>query len=190
VSGVDREIRFVSSNEFKIAEARAILEASGVAVVPLAYKIEELQTEDALRLVRDKALKAFDITRAPVFVEHTGLELNHLNGFPGGLTQIFWDTLEADRFAELFGMTPDPSVLARTTVGYIDGRKFMSFEGECSGVIVRPPPRGDRGFQWDCVFQPDDHNETFAEMGTIKKNEISMRRRALDELAAYLRTET
>lgn len=183
---MDRQIRFVSSNEYKIAEAEAILRAVGVSVIPMTYKIEELQTEDPLRLVRDKALKAFDEVRAPVFVEHTGLELNHLNGFPGGLTQIFWDTLKADRFAELFGTTTDTSVLARTTIGYIDGQQFHPFQGECSGLIVPPPPRGDRGFQWDCVFQPDGYAETFAEMGTTKKNEVSMRRKALDKFAAFL----
>jgi XTP/dITP diphosphohydrolase len=183
---VDRQIRFTTGNPFKIEEAKAILRAAGVTVIPLEHKIEELQTEDPLRLVRDKALKAFNIVRAPVFVEHTGLELNHLNGFPGGLTQIFWDTLEADRFAELFGTTADPSVLARTTIGYVDGRRFRSFQGECSGVIVAPP-RGDRGFQWDCVFRPEGYSETFAEMGMDTKNEISMRRRALDQFAEFLR---
>ena len=48
------------------------------------------------------------------------------------------------------------------------------------------PPRVDHGFQWDCVFQPDGYTETFAEMGTAKKNEISMRRKALDKFAAFL----
>ena len=186
---MERQIRFISSNEHKIAEATSILAEVGIDVLPLAHKIEELQTEDATRLVRAKALAAFDIVRAPVFVEHTGLSLNHLNGFPGGLTQIFWDSLKEDRFAELFGTTSDPSVIARTTIGYIDGRLFHPFEGECAGRIIEPPPRGERGFQWDCVFQPDGHSETFAEMGMSRKNEISMRRIALDRFADYLRDE-
>jgi XTP/dITP diphosphohydrolase len=189
VSNVERQIRFLSSNKFKIEEAGAILGAVGIDVVPLERKIEELQTEDTPRLVRAKALEAFDFVRAPVFVEHTGLSLNHLNGFPGGLTEIFWESLKEDRFAELFGTTPDPSVVAITTIGYIDGRRFHRFKGECSGRIVSPPPRGERGFQWDCVFQPDGFTETFAEMGMDRKNEISMRRLALDQFAAFLGAE-
>ena len=97
------EIRFVSSNRFKIAEAQQILGKHSISVVPSALKIDELQTEDTSKLVRDKLLKAFRRIGRPLFVEHTGLYLDHLGGLPGGLTQIFWDKLQADRFAELFG---------------------------------------------------------------------------------------
>ncbi len=157
---------------------------SGVAVIPLEYAIEELQTPDAQHLVHEKALEAFDRLRQPLFVEHTGLYLDHLNGLPGGLTQIFWDTLEADLFAQRFGTTENPAVTARTFVGYIDGKRFHTFAGEISGTIV-DSPRGSRAFQWDCVFQPEGYDATFAEMGD-QKNELSMRRRALDEFAKYL----
>lgn len=185
----DRRVRFVSSNPLKVEEAESILSQVGVVVRAISTKIDELQTDDEEKLVRDKAFKAFDLERVPVFVEHTGLHLTHLAGLPGGLTQIFWDTLQADRFAELFGTTPDPSVVARTTIGYIDGRQFHHFAGEILGTIVSPP-RGSRDFQWDCVFQPQDHDETFAEMGTKEKNSISMRRLALNQFAEFLERTT
>jgi XTP/dITP diphosphohydrolase len=181
-----REIRFVTSNPFKVEEARAILAVVDVSVVPFESKIEELQTTDAEQLVRDKALRAFDRVHGELFVEHTGLFLAHLNGLPGGLTQIFWDTLQADRFAELFGRAADPSVVARTTIGYIDGRRFYFFRGDVEGIITELP-RGSREFQWDCVFQPMGETETFAEMGGARKNAISMRRRALDSFATFLK---
>ncbi|MGK3995887.1 non-canonical purine NTP pyrophosphatase [Sorangium sp. So ce1024] len=180
-----RRIRFVSGNPHKIAESTAILASANVTVVPFNRKIEELQTRDAERLVRDKLLKAFKMLGRPLFVEHTGLDLIHLNGLPGGLTQIFWDALEADKFGELFGPTIGSNeVIARTTIAYCDGKKIHIFRGEITGHIVAPP-RGDRSFQWDCVFEPEGHAQTFAEMGT-KKNDISMRKRALDEFAAFL----
>src|SRR5258708_6919794 len=96
-------LRFVSRNRFKLDEAKAILDPLGVFVLPVEKAIEELQTKDTKALVRDKALKAFEYLGEPLFVEHTGLYLNYLNGLPGGLTQIFWDNLQADRFSELFG---------------------------------------------------------------------------------------
>ena len=46
-------------------------------------------------------------------------------------------------------------------------------------------PAGPEDFQWDCVFIPDGSTMTFAEMGTDKDN-ISMRRKALDKFAAHL----
>ena len=179
-------LRFLSANKFKIKEAEAILAPVGVDVVPILHKIEELQTTETPRLVRDKALKAFAYTGRPLFVEHTGLYLAHLNGFPGGLTQVFWDTLQADRFAELFGRCSNISVVAKTVVAFIDGQKCHIFEGEIEGSFAHEP-RGCRDFQWDCVFVPAGFSETFAEMGDTKKNEISMRRRAFDKLAEFIK---
>jgi XTP/dITP diphosphohydrolase len=150
-----------------------------VTVIPLSIRIDELQTEDTERLVKDKMLKAFRQVGRPLFVEHTGLYLNHLNGLPGGLTQIFWDRLQADRFAELFGKSSDPTAVAKTVIGYTDARGFYSFNGEVPGRIS-DTPRGPRDFQWDCVFIPEGYTQTFSEMGEIK-NEISMRRLALDK---------
>ena len=66
-------------------------------------KIEELRTEDLRLLVSDKLLRAFKMIGKPVFVEHTGLFIRSLNGFPGGLTQTFWDKLQAAGFSELIG---------------------------------------------------------------------------------------
>jgi len=39
------KIRFLSANELKLAEVRTILEPVGVEVVPIARRIEEIQTE-------------------------------------------------------------------------------------------------------------------------------------------------
>ena len=179
------EVRFVTSNRYKVVEAQEILGAANIRVVESTLKIEELQTTDTRKLVQDKLLKAYNQIGRELFVEHTGLCLNHLGGLPGGLTQIFWDALQADRFSQLFGqLAPDTSVIARTTIAYCDGQRLHEFEGETIGTIVGVP-RGPRDFQWDCVFQPAGHDQTFAEMGA-KKNQISMRRAALDKFATFL----
>ncbi len=180
------EIRFASSNIHKISEAKHILSDAGITVVPSEIKIDELQTADIHKLVRDKALKAFQKLGRPLFVEHTGLHLTQLNELPGGLTQVFWDRLKADQFASLFGANPNSGARASTTIAYCDGRKIQLFSGELAGTIVCRP-RGCRDFQWDCVFQPEGHTDTFAEMGEDKKNQISMRRKALDAFAAHLK---
>jgi len=182
---VRKHILFVSKNECKLKEAKVILDKLNIVVDPFKESIDEIQTLETDKLVKDKAIKAFKIVRQPLFVEHTGLYLEYLNEFPGGLTQIFWDSLKADKFAELFGKTENTRTFAKTIIAYIDGKKVHIFEGMIAGVIVRKP-RGDREFQWDCVFQPDGYDQTFAEMGS-KKNDISMRKKALDEFAKKLK---
>ena len=111
-----------------------------------------------------------------------------MNGLPGGLTQVFWDALGPERVCELFGRGDRVGVIAKTRIGYCDGRSVHQFQGEIQGRIATEP-RGDRSFQWDCVFVPDGYDETFAEMGD-RKNDISMRRRALDGFAAHLGVTT
>ena len=39
-----------------------------------------------------------------------------MNGFPGGLTQIFWDKLQADKFSEIVSKMSDQVVEAKTVV--------------------------------------------------------------------------
>lgn len=176
----------MSGNTHKITEVQRILSPVGVEIVPVSRKIEELQTEDVEKLVRDKLTKAFEIIGRPLFVEHTGLYLNGLNGLPAGLTQIFWDRLEADRFVELVAGLGDARVTAKTILGYCDGRNIHMFEGSIEGTVP-PKPAGPMGFQWDCVFVPDGSDKTFAEMGA-DKDAISMRRKALDKFAAHLQS--
>jgi XTP/dITP diphosphohydrolase len=179
------KVRFMSGNEHKITEVRRILGPAGVDVLPVSKKIEELQTEDVERLVRDKVIKAFAAIGRPLFVEHTGLYLKGLNDLPAGLTQIFWDRLEADRFVNLVAGLGDDRVTARTVLGYCDGRQIHLFEGAIEGTVPRAPA-GPPHFQWDCVFVPNGHTETFAQMGAAK-DAISMRRLALDKFAAHLK---
>lgn len=179
------EIRFLSGNKFKIQEASLILESAGVSVVPVQVKVEEIQTEDTSRLVKDKAIKAFQKIGRPLFVEHTGLYIDYMNGLPGGLTQIFWDTLQAEKFTQLFGKEGNNTLVAKTVIGFIDGKRFHLFEGSVKGHVPHEP-KGNRDFQWDCVFVPDGESQTFAELGD-RKNEISMRKKALDQFSTFLK---
>ena len=181
------KIHFVSKNEHKIREVQEILSDVCVEVVPAKYSINEIQTEDVDSLVRDKLLKAFKIVGRPVFVEHTGLYIESVNDFPGGLTQIFWDKLQADKFSELLGHLNNTSLIAKTVIAYCDTKKIHLFEGKIEGNIA-PEPKGDRAFQWDCVFIPKGFKETFAELGE-KKNEISMRKIAFDKFKEFLMEE-
>lgn len=178
------EVRFVSSNEQKIDETRSILNNFSIALKPVPLKIEEVQTKDTCWLVRSKALEAFRRIERPLFVEHTSLSLHQLNGLPGGLTQVFWDTLSAEKFAELFGRSGSLGATARTDLCFINGARFHFFSGEVTGRIA-DRPRGDAQFHWDTVFIPDGFDCTFSELGQTK-NDVSMRRLALNLFAEFL----
>lgn len=59
-------------------------------------------------------------------------------------------------------------------------------EGNCFGYIARAP-KGREGFGYDPLFLPDGAGgKTMAELSSAEKNNISHRRRALDDLALKL----
>ena len=177
-------IYFVSKNEHKFNEFHNFFHTTRYSILKSTATIEELQTENMEALVEDKVIKAYQRLRRPVFVDHTGLHLDILGGFPGGLTEIFWERTKNERIAQLFGKSENPRVKAITLIAYCDGRSIRTFRGEVKGKIA-PIPRGPEGLQWDPIFIPDGHIETFAQMGD-KKNEISMRRLAINQLISYL----
>lgn len=179
-------LRFVTNNEHKLREVQTLL--APTEIIATKIKIEEIQTEDVSKLIRDKVLKAFNQVKRHLFVEHTSLYIKSLNEFPGGLTQIFWDKLGADLFCSLLhSHDMSKEIIAKTIIGYCDTKKIHLFEGEIKGTIA-PEPKGSRDFQWDCIFIPDGYSKTFAELGDIK-NEISMRKKAFDKFKLYIERE-
>ncbi|HEY4130240.1 MAG TPA: non-canonical purine NTP pyrophosphatase [Gemmatimonadaceae bacterium] len=181
-------LRFVTSNPQKLNEATSILSTHGITVMPVCLKIDELQTTDMKKLVHDKVLQAFERFRRPLFVEHTGLFIGAAGDLPGGLTQIFWDSLDPDRFSRLFGALGKPTkAVIKCAVAYCDGKKIFDFESDVPGQITESP-RGLEGFNWDCVFQPDGETLTYAEM-RARKNDISMRHAVLCEFAKHVAAE-
>jgi XTP/dITP diphosphohydrolase len=179
------DLRFLTKNEHKLAEYRKLFDSSGHALIKAPFSIDEIQTEDMQALVTAKAVKAFARVKRPIFVDHTGLQFEFFNGFPGGLTEIFWNKLKNDRLSEIVGRSSQPRATAVTLLGYCDGRKVHVFKGSIDGTIA-PEPRGPSDFQWDPIFIPDGFSETFAEMGD-RKNDISMRRLAVDRLLTHLK---
>ncbi len=65
-----------------------------------------------------------------------------------------------------------------------DGSEVWA-EGVMEGSITTAP-RGDRGFGYDPVFEPDGGDRTFAEMTAGEKDAVSHRGRAFRALAALL----
>jgi len=73
----------------------------------------------------------------------------------------------------------------RTIVALTTSEGTRLFEGTCEGVITREE-RGDSGFGYDCIFQPDGYDQTFAELPSDIKNAISHRGRALAQFAEWM----
>jgi XTP/dITP diphosphohydrolase len=80
----------------------------------------------------------------------------------------------------------DYSAKAQTVIGYFDGKKYKSFVGEIEGKISQSP-RGKNNFGWDSIFIPKGYKKTFAQMQSKEKNQISMRKIALEKFKKFIK---
>jgi inosine triphosphate pyrophosphatase len=119
-------------------------------------------------------------------VEDTSLSLDALSGqLPGTYIKWFQEAIGLQGIGELAAKYPDQSATARTVIGLRDeAGESHFFTGEIRGRVVLPRHAG--GFGWDDIFVPEGYDQTFSELGPSKKGEISMRRRAAEQLKSYL----
>ncbi|MFH0961728.1 MAG: non-canonical purine NTP pyrophosphatase [archaeon] len=179
----EKRLAFVSSSVSKQVEFQSLLPGWTIDLMDLPIK--EIQSLEPSEVLREKLLEAAKQLPIPFLAEKTCLMLSCLGGnLPGSFTQAFAQALGKNGISEFVLKNGDDRARVVTLVGYFDGSNIQYFQGEVSGKIV--PPRGDGGFSWDSIFQPDGFDQTFGEMGTLKKNQMSHRKIACDKLRAFL----
>ena len=187
------ELVCASANPDKVAEIQRLLDGV-IDLLPRPADVPEV-VEDADSLVGNARLKAAALCAAtgmPAVADDTGLEVAALGGAPGVYAARYAGEgcSYADNRAKLLSELTDVSDrrAAFKTVAIVvwpDGSE-LHVEGVCPGVIATEE-RGEIGFGYDSVFQPDEGGgATFAEMGIEAKNAISHRGRAFRALLAEL----
>ena len=177
MSGAGSDARpwvLVTGNPHKRREAERI---TGLPIETVAIDLPEIQSADLIEVLRSKADAAWTRLGRPVVVEETGLELACMNGFPGPLVKWMLEAVGDDGIARLAIRAGEPAVVARCALMLLDGDREVIAEGSTAGRLVHPP-RGERGFGWDPVFEPDGLGQTYAELGDEVKDEIGHRGRA------------
>jgi len=176
-------LRFATTNEGKLEEARAHL-AAVADVEQFDYDYLEIQSDDLVAIAARGARESFDAVDGddPVIVDDTGLFVRALGGFPGPYAAYVEHTLGVERLWDIASDLDDRRAAFRCVVAYADEDGVETFEGSVRGTLV--PPRGEGGFGYDPIFAYD--GTTFAEMDTEEKNAVSHRARALSKLADWL----
>lgn len=175
-------IKFITGNKGKFAESQGIIPD----IEQVSFDLAEIQSLDARKVVEHKLREAQAHHEGEFIVEDTSLYVEGLNGLPGPFIKWFLDTVGAEGVYKFASQYENRAAHAVVTIGYISADGAIGyFEGKIKGTLVAP--RGDQGFGWDPIFQPDGSDETFAEMGTEEKNKISMRKVAFEKLKEHLK---
>ena len=152
--------------------------------------------ETGSTFAENAALKAVVISESfseLVLADDSGLAIDALNGEPGVYSARFAgeDATDAQNRLKLIGLLetlPAVEFPARFQCEMVlarQGEILGCFSGTVEGIVV-PFERGDRGFGYDSMFIPAGYNQTFAELPSEVKNNLSHRARALAQAVGYL----
>jgi XTP/dITP diphosphohydrolase len=124
------------------------------------------------------------------FADDTGLEVDILGGSPGVYSARYAGPQRSDEdnihllLQNLEGKT-DRTAQFRTVISLIMDGKESLFEGVLRGAI-NTAPKGDNGFGYDPIFEPEGSALTLAQISLEEKNNISHRAKAMKQLINYL----
>ena len=196
---VGDKLVLATHNPGKLNELRELLEPYGVEVTSAGELAlpEPAETGTTFRVNAEiKARAASEATGLPSLADDSGIEVEALGGAPG-VYSADWGGSDKD-FAGAMQRVHDeikdknawsdagPVANFNATLAMVwPGGDLEFHEGKVFGQLVWPP-RGDQGFGYDPMFQPDGESKTFGEMTRKEKsgsaldgNPLSHRARAL-----------
>lgn len=184
-----------TNNQGKVRELKRMLSPLGFEPVSLRDEGIRIEvTEDGETFAENahkKAEAVYRLCRCPVIADDSGLEVDFLGGAPGIYSARYAGENATDRercekiLAELDGVDEGLRSARFICALYciLDDETEYSVLGTLEGRIGGEP-RGDNGFGYDPIFYIG--NESLAELGEEKKNQISHRAGAIRELAKIL----
>lgn len=184
-----------TANLHKVDEYRKLLEGQNVELKSLldypGFPGVEENGRSFIENAGIKALAACKYCDVPAFADDSGLEVEALDGRPGIYSARYAPT-DKERIAKLLdemkGQTNRRARFVCAIAIAINGEVIESFEGEIKGTIV-DAPRGESGFGYDPIFQPDGYDQTFGEMAPELKNRISHRANAFKLALEFVEDE-
>lgn len=188
-----KEIVFATNNKHKLDEVRKIadtkLKILSLSDINCHEEIEETGTTlEANALIKAKYVK--DHYGYDCFADDTGLEVEALDGMPGVYSSRYAGEAcrPADNMNKLLTVLnniENRKARFRTVIALLLNNEEHYFEGIINGEITHEE-KGNAGFGYDPIFQPEGYSQTFAELGDDIKNSISHRALATEKLMKFL----
>ncbi|HEX8371833.1 MAG TPA: RdgB/HAM1 family non-canonical purine NTP pyrophosphatase [Chthoniobacterales bacterium] len=191
-----QHLLIATRNAHKTDEIRQMLGA-GFIVEDLNARSHWPEIEEtADTFLGNASLKAVGISAmydGLVLSDDSGLEVDALNGAPGvrsarysgeNATDASNRALLLERLAGVRGKARTARfrcviVLAKA------GEVLAHFGGAVEGIIINEE-KGEHGFGYDSLFVPEGHCETFAQLPSETKNQLSHRARAMEKVIQHL----
>jgi len=187
----DPDLVIATHNPGKLREMAELLEPFGTRVHSAGALGLPEPVEDGETFIANAEIKARASAEGagkPALSDDSGLVVPALGGRPG-IHSARWAGPEKDFdlamrlvHEELGDGDRRAYFISALALCWPDGH-METFEGTVHGQLVWPP-RGDQGFGYDPMFQPDGFDITFGEFEPAAKHTISHRAEAFRKLVA------
>lgn len=187
-----KEILVATHNQHKKEEIQQILGEHFNVTSLTDYDIHDEIVEDGKTFHENALIKAkycFEKTGKPSLGDDSGLVVEALDGRPGIYSARYAGNHD---FAKNIAKVLDELKGAENRKAYfvtvmclVDETGENYFEGRVYGNLIKES-RGEKGFGYDPIFIPENHEITFAEMKPEEKNVISHRKNAIEKFLKFL----
>jgi XTP/dITP diphosphohydrolase len=179
------ELYFVTHNEAKYKEAKQIGREYKLEIKWFDLEYQENQEDEiekiALFSCKNLIKENPEITTKNFFLEDAGLFINALNGFPGPYSSYIFRKIGNEGILDLMKGKKNRNAFFKSVAALYWKGEIQLFQGITEGEITLTK-KGNKGFGFDPIFQPDSSEITFAEMSLQTKNLYSHRQKSLREL--------
>ena len=188
-----KEIIIASGNKGKIREVQEILNEYKITSMQeknVNIDVEEDQDTFVGNAIKKAETIAKELKGKLCIADDSGIEIECLDGFPGVNTKRWLKGTDRERnlaiIEKLKGIQKEKRKIRFVTAMAIsNGEETISAVTNIEGYVAEKP-RGDNGFGFDEIFELNN-GKTLAELSKKEKNEISARRKTLEELKEKLR---
>lgn len=187
-----KEILIATHNQHKKEEIQQILGDKFTVTSLTDYDIHDEIVEDGDTFHANALIKAqycFDTTGKPSLGDDSGLVVEALDGRPGIYSARYaGDHDFAKNMAKILEeleQVENRKAYFVTVMCLVDETGVNYFEGRVYGNLTKEV-RGEKGFGYDPIFVPENHQITFAEMKAEDKNKISHRKKAIEQFLEFV----
>lgn len=193
-----KQLVIATRNKGKAEEFSKLFLPYNIQVKTLLDIKNSINIEETGNTFKENARLKAEQTRAllntHVLADDSGLIVDALNGAPGIYSARYAKVGATDRqnneklLANLKHIPKHERTARFVAVVALALRKGQTIyrTGICEGTIAFKP-KGKYGFGYDPIFIPEGYQNTMAELRPTEKNKISHRKKAMDQLAFWLR---
>ena len=159
-----KQLIFSTGNESKFLAADKICSKYGVKVIQNSLEIDEIQSEDAEKIVIDKVDKAYDLIKQPVIVSDDSWAIPGLGGFPGPYMKSMNHWFKPQDFINITQHLKDRRIFLDCYLAYKDSTQTKIFHRRREGAILTEPKGKSEFANHLVVSMSEDNGLTIAEI--------------------------